>query len=198
MERQASRYLISSAIEIVCFLKIGIVFFTPQLLNPRATDFSFTIFGVCAVLFFNGLEFGSRKRLLYVPLALAFLAFVFWFKNDSAAATIRNALWFVLIGGCTYVSARVILQRSVWNSLVLAVVIWPISFVVVYTAMALLNIFVFGFYHIGWYYEGVHITVWWYLAQSVEIGAVLGFGIGVGYVVTGFLGKVVRPARSPF
>lgn len=196
MERQVVRYIISSAVEIVCFPVIGILFFTPQLLNPGTTDFSFTIFGVCAVLFFNGLEFRSRRGLLYVPLVAAFLTFVFWFKNDSLAAAARNGLWFLLIAGCTYMTARILLRQSPWNSLVLAVVIWPVSFVVVYVAMALVSIFVFGFYHIGFHYDGVEITVWWYLVRAVEIGAVLGFGIGVGYIISGLLTRSMRAARS--
>ncbi len=189
------RYIISVAIEIVCFLAVGLLFFTPQLLNPKTTDFSFTIFGVCAVLFFNGLEFKSTRALSYVPLVVAFVVFILWFRNDSAAATARNALWLLLIAGGTYISWRVLLRQTAWNSLVLAVVIWPISFVVVYVVMGLLNIFVFRFYHVGWYYEGVRITAGWYLIRGVEIGAVLGFGIGIGFIISGFLNKGIHATR---
>ncbi len=189
MERQMVRYAISVVLEVICLLAIGALFLTPQILNPRTTDFTFTIFGICAVLMFNALRFEPRKTLLYLTLIATFIALILGFKNSNVVAMIRNVLWFCFIGGSTYLISRILGSHAARNSKILAVIVWTVSFALVYLVMTFLNIFVFGFYHIGFLFEGAKINAMWYFVRAIEIGGLLGFGIALGFIAAALVEK---------
>jgi hypothetical protein len=196
MERQIARYLTSVILEVVCFLALGALILTPQIINPRTTYFTFTIFGLCAVFMFNALRFEPRKTLIFVAAIIVLASFIFAFRNSTVALAIRNLLWFILIVGGAYMTSKAIRRPSTGNPSVLGLVMWTAAFALIYLIMTILNIFVFRFYPIGVEYERATISASWYFARALRIGAVLGFGIGIGFVVTNFVEKGIRAVRA--
>ena len=196
MERQMVRYLASVILAVICFLAIGVLILTPQIFNPRTTYFTFTIFGVCAVFMFNALRFEPRKTLIFVAAIILLASFILAFRNSTVALAIRNLLWFLFIVGGAYMTSKAIRHPSMGNPSVLGLVMWTGAFALIYLVMTFLNIFVFRFYPIGVEYERVTISASWYFARAFRIGAVLGFGIGIGFVVSNFVERASRAARA--
>ncbi len=195
MERKMARYLTSVVLEVICFLALGALVFTPQILNPHTTDFTFTIFGICAVFMFNALLFEPRKTPMFVAAIVVLASFFLWFRNSTAAVTIRNLLWFLFIAGGAYLTSKVVDHPIKGNSSILGLAMWTGCFALVYLVMTFLNIFVFGFYHIGFQYERINIGAAWYLGRALVIGGLLGFGIGIGFVLSSLVEKASHAAH---
>ena len=196
MERQMARYLTGVILEVICFLAIGALILTPQIFNPHNTYFTFTIFGICAVFMFNALRFEPRKVLILVAVIILLASYIFAFRNSTLTLAIRNLLWFLLIVGSAYITSKAVRHPSMGNTSVLGLVLWTGAFALIYLVMTFLNIFVFRFYPIGVEYERETISASWYFARALRVGAVLGFGIGIGFVVTNFVERARRAARA--
>ncbi len=196
MERQLGRYLTGVILEVLCFIALGALILTPQVLDPSTTGFTFTIFGVCAVLTFNALQFEPRKTFGFAAAVATLVGFIMMLRNPTAAFFIRNLLWFLFIIGGAYLTNKIVRHPSWGNPSVLGLVMWTASFALIYLAMTFVDIFVFGFYPTGFQYEGMHIGAAWYFGRAIVIGGVLGFGIGVGFVLSGIIEKLSSPAHA--
>jgi hypothetical protein len=92
--------------------------------------------------------------------------------------------WFILIG--LLADYHALAEKKEWylNSKAWSIIIWLAGFVCVYAVMTFLNIFIYHYYSIN-----EQATIWLYLKQIIKIGGVLGFGIGLGQFISGYLFK---------
>ena len=196
MERQVGRYLESVVLEVICFLVLGTLAFTSVILNPRTMGFTFTIFGIWAVVVFNALQFEPRRTYMFVALIVVFMSFVLWFTRFTIGESIRYPFWLLFIAGGTFLTHKILRSGSLRNSSFLSILQWAVSFAMIYLVMTFRNIYLFKAYFIGVRYEGVEINDFWYFARALEMGGVLGLGIGIGYVLSTHIDKWYRLART--
>jgi len=170
--------IINIAIELVCFVALGFLLVSSQVINPSNTIFSFTIFGFTAVILFNLLEAQNKRAFVYAALGFILLFLILWFKDETMSLLIRNTLWFLFISGFTFISWNIMQRDDIRKSYIFPVFVWIVSFAFVYILMTLINIYVFSFYHLK-----ESITVTFYLLQAIKISSIIGGGIGIGTII---------------
>ena len=170
--------IINIAIELVCFVALGFLLVSSQVINPSNTIFSFTIFGFTAVILFNLLESQNNRAFVYAALGFILLFLILWFKDETMSLLIRNTLWFLFISGLTFISWNIMQRDDIRKSYIFPVFVWIVSFAFVYIFMTLINIYVFSFYHLN-----ESITVTFYLLQAIKIGSILGGGFVIGTII---------------
>jgi len=172
------------AVQIVCFLILGILLFGIYIFEPKYTAFSFTIYGITAVLFYNYCRLNSKKSFILLAALYSILMIVIFQRSSNILRLGRNVCWFILIGLLTYYLTLFEKKEWYYKSKAWIISSWLFGFIIVYIIMSILNIFVFGFYPVD-----ERFTFLLYLKQSVKIGGTLGIGIGLGKLIGGYLFK---------
>lgn len=173
-------------LQIIIFEILGVIFIGPHILWYGFTTFSFTLFGISAILYCHVFCLGnarSDKVLLsaLIPIIVIIIASTL---SREVIISLRNLMWFALIGLLSYSIFR-FQKRDLLNSYkLLPVALWLVGFIILYVVMLLMNIYVF---RVSSYKLDGHYTFTTYFIQSLKMGSILGLGIGVGKVINDFL-----------
>ncbi len=177
--RSFRRFITAVVIEAICIIVVGYFALNPEIVNPDSSAFSFTIFGLIGALLYNSLDSETRKIFLSLSTVVTLLLLSFWFENDTFISTSINILWFVLIGGLAFVTWKLLQAENIRNSLFLPLIVWLASWIAVYLVMTFLDIYVLAPRQLT-----TDVTASWYFLRGIGSGAILGLGMGVGFVLT--------------
>ena len=172
------------SIQIACFIIIGLLLIGIYIVKPNNTIFSFTIYGISAILFYRYCRRTNLKNFILLATLYSILMIVVFQRSYHILRLGRNICWFLLIGLLSYYFT--IIEKKEWylKSKSWIVSYWLFGFIIVYVVMSFLNIYVFGFYPVDERY-----TVLLYMKQSVKIGGTLGIGIGLGSLISSYIFK---------
>lgn len=172
------------SVQIACFIIMGILLFGIYILEPNTTAFSFTIYGVSAVLFYNYCRRANLFHFILLALLYSILIIIFYQRSSHLIRLSRNISWFILIAFFSYYLT--VIEKKDWylKSKAWLMSSWLFGFIMIYVVMTLLNIFVFGFYPMD-----SQFTLSLYLKQSVKIGGTLGLGLGLGSLINSYIFK---------
>ena len=172
------------SIQIACFIIIGLLLIGIYIVKPNNTIFSFTIYGISAILFYHYCRRTNLKNFILLATLYSILMIVVFQRSYHILRLGRNICWFLLIGLLSYYFT--IIEKKEWylKSKAWIVSYWLFGFIIVYVVMSFLNIYVFGFYPVDERY-----TVLLYMKQSVKIGGTLGIGIGLGSLISSYIFK---------
>jgi hypothetical protein len=178
MKTDAKALLTQIGIQAACLLIIGVLVFGKNIFVPSITSFSYTIYGLAAILFYNYCLRNNTRNYILLCLIYSILMIIIFQKSTHILRLVRNLCWYLFIALLSYYLT--IIEQKEWY---LRSKAWIVSsrlfgFIGLYLIMIILNIFVFGFYPL---YD--HITFWVYLKQAVKIGGTLGIGIGAGIFI---------------
>jgi CDP-diglyceride synthetase len=90
------------AVQIACFIIIGIVLIGIYIIEPNNTIFSYTIYGITAILFYNYCRLNSKKNFILLATLYSILMIVIFHRSSNILRLGRNISWFILIGLFTY------------------------------------------------------------------------------------------------
>jgi hypothetical protein len=170
--------LVNIIIEFAALVATGTLFLSVQILNPHNTIFSYTIFGLTAIILFNSLQYQGKRVFIYLAPTLMLVSLMAWFKIGEISLLVRDVLWFVLISVATFMSWSLLKKSTTSKINILPIVIWVIAGVIVYFLMTMMNIYVFGAYRLN-----DVITSGYYISQALKFGSTLGAGIGAGVAI---------------
>jgi hypothetical protein len=177
--KKALAYFIS---EICCFAVIGYILMGSSIFQFNSTAIFFTIFAITAILLFTILEIWTIREFIYLGILISLFIVYVWSRNKSLPEIIRNSLWFITIGGFTWISHKVMKSWNPQKLRFVPLVVWIISFNCIYLIMLLFNLYIFRFYRIT-----EDFTFVFYLKQALKYGTVVGLSIGLGY----FLAEII-------
>ena len=177
------------SIQIASLLILGIISFGIYVLEPKYTSFSYTSYGISAILLYNYCRLNTRKNFILFGSLYSVLMIVIFQRSYNMLKLGRNIIWFILIGLLSYYLT--VIEKKEWylKSKAWIVSYWLFGFIIIYVVMSFLNIYVFDFWPIilGRY------PVWFWLKQSVKIGGTLGIGIGLGSLISAYVFKEKSP-----
>jgi hypothetical protein len=184
MNTKLGNTILRIIIQIVCFILLGLLVFGKYILIPGNTGFTFTIFGITAILFYYYRINTTTKNYILLGALYSILVIIIFMRSSHISVLSRNMCWFILIG--LLADYHALAEKKEWylNSKAWSIIIWLAGFVCVYAVMTFLNIFIYHYYSIN-----EQATIWLYLKQIIKIGGVLGFGIGLGQFISGYLFK---------
>ena len=185
MEYKIKTVLLNIAVPTFCYILLGALLIGWFILQPNNTLFTFTIFGFAAVLFYNLIIHYDIKSFILLGLLFTLLVLISFMHATNIIKNIRNINWFILIGVLAFSISY--LEKKKWykDSKAWVISSWFFGFICVYLLMAVLNIYVYQFMHID-----ERFGLLFYAKQSIKIGGVLGFGIGLGNFLTQLLSKI--------
>src|ERR1035437_6371465 len=134
------------AVQIVCFLILGILLFGIYIFEPKYTIFSFTIYGITAVLFYNYCRLNRKQDFILLAVLYSILIIVIFQRTSNILRLGRNISWFILIGLLAYYLTFFEKKEWYYKSKAWIISSWLFGFIIVYIIMNILNIYVFGFY----------------------------------------------------
>jgi hypothetical protein len=171
-------------IQVASFIILGILLLGTYILDPNNSIFSFTIYGVSAILFYHYCRRYNLINFILIAALYSLLIIIAFQKTSHIVKLGRNISWFILIGLLTY--SLTVIEKQEWylKSKAWIISYWLFGFILVYIVMTILNIYVFGFYLVDEKY-----TFWLFLKQSVKIGGILGLGIGLGSLINSYIFK---------
>lgn len=164
---------------LVSFVALGLVFVGDYVIDPNNTLFTFTIFGFSAILFYNLIFYKGFKIFLLISILFTILFLVTLLPTSDLIRNLRNITWFISIGVLTFIISQI--ENKTWykSSKVWIVASWFVGFVLVYIIMALQNIYIYHFYILD-----ANYNLFFYISQSIKLGGLLGFGIGLGLLIS--------------
>jgi hypothetical protein len=170
------------SVQIACLLILGFLSFGVYIFEPKYTAFSYTIYGVTAILFYSYCRISSTRNFILLATLYSILMIIIFQRSTDILRLGRNIGWFILIGLLTYYLT--VIEKKEWYLKSKAWVIssWLFGFIIVYMIMSALNIFLFCFYPVD-----NQFTVWLYIKHSVKIGGTLGIGIGLGNLISSYI-----------
>ena len=172
------------SIQIACFIIIGLLLIGVYIVKPDNTIFSFTIYGVSAILFYHYCRRTNLINFILLSALYSILMIVVFQRSYHILRLGRNICWFILIGLLSYYFTIIKKKERYLKSKAWIVSYWLFGFIILYVVMSFLNIYMFGFYPVDERY-----TFWLYLKQSVKIGGTLGIGIGIGGLICTYIFK---------
>ena len=173
-----------NSIQIASFIIIGTLLIGVYIFQPNNSIFSFTVYGVSAILFYHYCRRTNLINYILLSALYSILMIIIFQRSYHFLRLGRNISWFILIGLLSYYLT--IIEKNEWyiKSKAWIVSYWLFGFIIVYVVMTFLNIYVFGFYPVD-----ERFTVILYLRQSVKIGGTLGIGIGLGSLISAYVFK---------
>ncbi|HEX2869416.1 MAG TPA: hypothetical protein VHO03_20400 [Ignavibacteriales bacterium] len=165
-------------VHIFVFLVVGIILLGSAVASPSNSLFSFSMYGLSAVIFYYLLVNKGLKEFILGGAFAVFIINVLLKPNLELLVYTRNILWYILIGILTFI----IYKKEKDKPALYTAASWFGGFILVYLIMAFMNMYVFSFYRLNG-----NSTVLFYIMQSVKIGGVLGLGIGFGKILADFL-----------
>ena len=179
MERKIKIMLFNVAIPTLCFILLGLLLIGVFILQPTVTLFTFTIFGFAAILFYNLIILYGVRSFILFGILYTLLVLAIYMQSTNILINIRNINWFILIGVLAFSISY--FEKKSWykNSKIWVITSWFLGFICVYLLMAVLNIYIYQFYHID-----ERFGFLFYAGQAIKIGGILGFGIGLGNLIT--------------
>lgn len=178
MENRKGQPALKIFIQVFVFLVVGIILLGSAVARPSNTLFSFSMYGLSAVIFYYLLVNKGLKGLITGGALLVLILNVIFKPGIELLPVIRNLLWYILIGIMTFI----IYKNEKDKPALYIAASWFGGFILVYLIMSFMNMYVFSFYKLNDY-----STVFFYIRQSVKIGGVLGAGIGFGKILADFL-----------
>ncbi len=181
MGKKLKDIFVQSGIEILCFAAAGILLLGYFVVVPNNTGFSYTIFGLSAVIFYQLMINKDKKSFILLGLLFSLLMVIVFKLNNHVLVLFRNFCWFIAIGLMIYFLG--VIEKKEWYGIskLWPVAAWFLGFVLVYLFMTTLNIYVFKFYR-----TGSRISAISYLTEAVKIGGILGISIGAGNLIGTF------------
>jgi hypothetical protein len=174
-----------------CFFLTGLILVGTELFNFESTGKYHLIFGLTAIIFFTILKFWRFSDFIYLGLLISMFIVFVWSRDDSLLVIIRNSLWFITIGIFTFLSYKILQTANPRKFKLIPLVVWIVSFSLIFFVMLMFNIFVFNVYKV----EG-DLTFVFYLKQSLRFGVIYGLGIGLGYILADFIIEKLKSSEN--
>jgi len=173
------------SIQIASLFIKGAFLFGIYIFEPKYFSFSYTIYGISAILLYNYCRLTTLKNFILLGLLYSILMIVVFQRSYNISKLGRNIIWFILIGLLSYYLT--VIEKKEWylKSKAWIVSYWLFGFIIIYVIMSFLNIYVFDF----WPIIKDRYPVWLWLKQSVKIGGTLGIGIGLGSLINTYIFK---------
>ncbi|MFH1194381.1 MAG: hypothetical protein V1720_01635 [bacterium] len=170
---------IDSIIQAIIFILLGIAVLGIYVLDVDNTLFTYTLFGLAAILFEIVFKLRNLRDFIFICAFIAIFLIVVFLPSNDFKILLRNFFWFILIGFFVYSYNKHRLKIRWAKTKPGIVAFYLIGFLIIYIIATLLNIFVFESYS---YIRSTSLMH--YLSNAVKVGGVLGIGLGIGKIIT--------------
>jgi hypothetical protein len=170
---------VDSIIQAIIFILLGIAVLGIYVLESGNTLFTYTLFGIAAILFEIIFKLRNLRDFIFICAFIAIFIIVVFLPSNDFQIVLRNFLWFLLIGVFVYANNKFRLRVKWGRTKSGIVAFYLLGILAVYIIGTLINVFVFGSFAL------ISVSnLWYYLSNAIKTGGVLGFGLGLGKIIT--------------
>lgn len=168
-----------SFVQAVIFILLGIAALGIYVVESSNTLFTYTLFGAAAIIFDAVFKLRNLRDFIFISAFIAIFLIVVFIPSNDIKDILRNLIWFVLVGAFVYLYNTQRLKIRWGRTKPGIVAFYVLGFLLIYILMTLMSYFIFNTYVLSG-----SASIGYYILQAVKIGGILGFGLGIGRILS--------------